>query len=191
MGFQLFDNRILAPLKCGTRYLSKAYTFVHFNYYEVTDFSNIKYLIIRKPYELLKSALHTEFILYKEMYGFEIDFDNFLDELMLKNYCAHWEYNMYEQMYWIYFKSGKKIKVIHLSNLTDFMKQEGYNMKYRKSNYDFHNYKNWINKDEFFNKLLKEFPTQMEILLEKVNIQTLFYNRITRHIIQKIKEPLI
>jgi len=191
MGFQLFDNRILAPLKCGTRYLSKAYTFVHFNYYEVTDFSNIKYLIIRKPYELLKSALHTEFILYKEMYGFEIDFDNFLDELMLKNYCTHWEYYMYEQMYWIYFKSNKKIKVIHLSNLTDFMKQEGYNMKYRKSNYDFHNYKNWINKDEFFNKLLKEFPTQMEILLEKVNIQTLFYNRIRRHIIQKIKEPLI
>jgi len=191
MGFQLFDNRILAPLKCGTRYLSKAYTFVDFNYYEVTDFSNIEYLIIREPYELLKSALHTEFILYKEMYGFEIDFDNFLDELMLKNYCTHWEYFMYEQMYWIYFKSNKKIKVIHLSNLTNFMKQNGYNMKYRKSNYDFHNYKNWINKDEFFNKLLKEFPTQMEILLEKVNIQTLFYNRITRHIIQKIKEPLI
>ena len=191
MGFQLFDNRILAPLKCGTRYLSKAYTFVHFNYYEVTDFSNIKYLIIRKPYELLKSALHTEFILYKEMYGFEIDFDNFLDELMLKNYCTHWEYYIYEQMYWIYFKSNKKIKVIHLSNLTDFMKQEGYNMKYRKSNYDFHNYKNWINKDEFFNKLLKEFPTQMEILLEKVNIQTLFYNRITKYTIEKIKEPLI
>ena len=183
MGFQLFDNRILVPLKCGTRYLSKAYTFVHFNYYEVTDFSNIEYLIIREPYELLKSALHTEFILYKEMYGFEIDFDNFLDELMLKNYCTHWEYYMYEQMYWIYFKSNKKIKVIHLSNLTDFMKQNGYNMKYRKSNYDFHNYKNWINKDEFFNKLLKEFPTQMEILLEKVNIQTLFYNRIRRHII--------
>jgi len=191
MGFQLFDNRILAPLKCGTRYLSKAYTFVDFNYYEVTDFSNIEYLIIREPYELLKSALHTEFILYKEMYGFEIDFDNFLDELMLKNYCTHWEYNMYEQMYWIYFKSNKKIKVIHLSNLTNFMKQNGYNMKYRKSNYDFHNYKNWINKDEFFNKLLKEFPTQMEILLEKVNIQTLFYNRITKYTIEKIKEPLI
>jgi len=191
MGFQLFDNRILAPLKCGTRYLSKAYTFVNFNYYEVTDFSNIEYLIIREPYELLKSALHTEFILYKKMYGFEIDFDNFLDELMLKNYCTHWEYYMYEQMYWIYFKSNKKIKVIHLSNLTDFMKQNGYNMKYRKSNYDFHNYKNWINKDEFFNKLLKEFPTQMEILLEKVNIQTLFYNRITKYTIEKIKEPLI
>ena len=191
MGFQLFDNRILAPLKCGTRYLSKAYTFVDFNYYEVTDFSNIEYLIIREPYELLKSALHTEFILYKEMYGFEIDFDNFLDELMLKNYCTHWEYFMYEQMYWIYFKSNKKIKVIHLSNLTNFMKQNGYNMKYRKSNYDFHNYKNWINKDEFFNKLLKEFPTQMEILLEKVNIQTLFYNRITKYTIEKIKEPLI
>jgi len=191
MGFQLFDNRILAPLKCGTRYLSKVYTFVDFNYYEITDFSNIEYLIIREPYELLKSALHTEFILHKELYGFEMHFGNYLDKLILENYCSHWSYYMYEQMYWIYFKSNKKIKVIHLSNLTDFMKQEGYNMKYTQSNYDFHDYKNWINRDEFFNKLLKEFPTQMEILLEKVNIQTLFYNKITKHTIQKIKEPLI
>ena len=191
MGFQLFDNRILAPLKCGTRYLSKAYTFVDFNYYEVTDFSNIEYLIIREPYELLKSALHTEFILHKELYGFEIHLSNYLDKLILENYSTHWTYSMYEEIYWMYFKSNKKIKVIHLSNLTDFMKQNGYNMKYLQYNYNFHIYKNWINKDDFFNKLLKEFPTQMEILLEKVNIQTLFYNRITKHTIQKIKEPLI
>jgi hypothetical protein len=94
-------------------------------------------------------------------------------------------------MYWIYFKNRKKIKVIHLSNLTDFMKQNGYNMKYIQSNYNFQDYKNWINIDDFFNKLLKEFPTQMEILLEKVNIQTLFYNRIPKYTIEKIKEPLI
>ena len=167
MAFQLFDNRILVPLKCGTRYISKAYTFVDFNCYETTDFSNIEYVIIREPYEQFKSALHTEYILYEEINGSEMDFGNYLDKLILENYCSHWTYHMYEQIYWIYFKSGKKIKVIHLSNLTDFMKQEGYNMKHIKSNYDFHDYKNWINRDEFFNKLLKEFPTQMEILLEK------------------------
>jgi hypothetical protein len=191
MGFKLFDNRILAPLKCGTRYLSKAYTFVNFNYYEVTDFSNIEYLIIREPYELLKSALHTEYILYEEINNSEINLSNYLDKLILINYCSHWSYYMYEQMYWIYFKNRKKIKVIHLSNLTDFMKQNGYNMKYIQSNYNFQDYKNWINIDDFFNKLLKEFPTQMEILLEKVNIQTLFYNRIPKYTIEKIKEPLI
>jgi len=191
MTFQLFDNRILAPLKCGTRYISKVYTPADFNYNEITDFSNIEYLIIREPYELLKSALYTEFILHKELYGFEMNFDNFLDELILTGYCIHWTYSMYEEIYWMYFKSDKKIKVIHLSNLTDFMKQEGYNMKYRESNYNFNEYKNSMSKNDFFNKLLEEFPTQMKILIEKVNIQTIFYDKITKHKIQKTKQLLI
>jgi hypothetical protein len=85
---------------------------------------------------------------------------------------------MYEIIYWIYLKHNKKIKIIHLSSLTDFIKKEGYEIKYEKSDYDWHTNDRWVSKDDFFNKLLEEFPTQMQILLKQSNKQTVLYNKI-------------
>jgi hypothetical protein len=184
MIFKLFDNRILAPLKCGTRYLSKVFEFVDFNYHTTIDFSNIEYLIIREPYEQLKSALHTEYMIHKDVYGYDMEFGDYLDKLILQNYCAHWTYDMYEQMCWMYIKSNKRIKIIHLSDLTNFIKNQGYTVKYKQSNYNFTDETNmkihgkeWVDKNYLFDKLLKEFGIQMQILLKKVDIQTMFYNK--------------
>lgn len=182
--FQLFDNRILAPLKCGTRYLSKAFEFVDFNYYTTVDFSNIEYLIIREPYEQFKSAFHTEYLIHKDVYKYDMDIGPYLDKIILMNYSSHWTYHMYEQLYWMYIKSNKRIKIIHLSDLTNFVKKEGYIMKYEQSNYNFTDETNmkifgkeWVSKDYLFNKLLKEYGVQMKIMLKKIDIQTIFYNK--------------
>jgi hypothetical protein len=91
---------------------------------------------------------------------------------------------MYEVMHWMYIKSNKKIKIIHLSSLTDFMKEEGYNIDYTPSDYNFNDSENWISKDKFFNKLLEEFPMQMEMLLKQIDEQTIFYNKIINNTIQ-------
>jgi hypothetical protein len=85
---------------------------------------------------------------------------------------------MYELIYWIHIKSNKKIKIIHLLSLNDFIKEQGYDVEYRPSDYIFNNYENWMSKDDFFNKLLKEFPTQMKILLKQTDKQNIFYNKI-------------
>ena len=91
---------------------------------------------------------------------------------------------MYEIMYWIYIKSNKKIKIIQLSSLTDIIKEEGYIMEYSESDYDFHLKENWISKDDFFKKLLEEFPTQMENLLKQSDKQTIFYNKLINNTIE-------
>jgi hypothetical protein len=190
MQFRLFDNRILTTPKCGTRYLSKKWSSIYFNSnkFNNTDwnildknFLNIQYLIIREPFEHFKTALHTEFYNHKDLYNYGIDLKNYLDKLVLGGNAVHWSYNMYQTMYWLYIKSNKKIKIIHLSFLTDFMKEQGFIIPYDPSNYTFSNYENWMSKDDFFNKLLEEFPTQMRVLLKQVDEQTIFYNKIVNN----------
>jgi hypothetical protein len=58
------------------------------------------------------------------------------------------------------------------------MKEQGFIIPYNPSDYTFNEYENWISKDDFFNKLLKDFPTQMQILLKQSDEQTVFYNKI-------------
>jgi hypothetical protein len=184
MWFAIFDNRILTTPKCGTRYLKQKWQTAIFHHNEVTDFSNIQVMIIREPFEHLKSALHTEFYNHFDIYAYPISLKFYLDKLILKKSIVHWSYNMYEIMYWMYVKSNKKIKIIHLSSLTNFMKEEGCNIEYTPSDYTFNDSKNWMSKDAFFNKLLEEFPTQMEILLKETDEQTIIYNKLINNTIE-------
>ena len=177
MKFVLFNNRILTTPKCGTRYLRQRWGGKAFTYYQITDFSNVKYMIVREPIEHLKTALHTEFYNHYDIYGYPINLNVYLDKLILSEKIEHWSYNMYEIMYWMYIKSNKKIKIIHLTSLTDIMKEEGHIVEYTPSDYNFNNNENWISKDDFFNKVLKDFPTQMGVLLEQSDKQSILYNK--------------
>jgi hypothetical protein len=177
MKFILFNDKILTTPKCGTRYLRQRWGGVPFEYNQTTDFSNIKYMIVREPFEHLKTALHTEFYNHKDTYGYPINLNVYLDKLILSKKSVHWSYHMYELMYWMYVKSNKKIKIMHLTSLTDIMKEEGHNVEYTSSDYNFNDYENWISKDDFFNKLLIDFPTQMKILLEQSDKQSILYSK--------------
>ena len=178
MKFILFNNKILTTPKCGTRYLRLRWSGELFDYNQNTDFSNVKYMIVREPIEHLKTALHTEFYNHVDIYGYPIDLKIYLDKLILKKEIVHWSCDMYQIIYWMYIKSNKQIKVTHLSSLTDIMKEEGHIVEYTPSDYTFNDNKNWINKDDFFNKLLKDYPIQMQVLLKQSNEQTIIYNKI-------------
>ena len=176
MKFILFNNKILTTPKCGTRYLRQRWGGEPFEYNQTTDFSNIKYMIVREPFEHLKTALHTEFLNHSNIYGYPINLNVYLDKLILNKKAVHWSYHMYEIMYWMYVKSNKKIKIMHLSSLTDIMKEEGHVIEYNPSDYNFNGNENWISKEDHFNKLLEEFPTHMEILLKQSDKQSILYN---------------
>jgi hypothetical protein len=184
MVFHLFDNKILTTPKCGTRHLRQVWGSEYLKYNEITDFSNIKYIIIREPFEHFKSALHTEFLWHTDMYGYPINLKVYFDKLLLKKNVVHWSYDMYEIMYWIYIKNNKKTEIIHLSSLTDLIKKEGKNINFNQSDYDFHLNENWISKEDFFNELLNNFPTQMQILLKQLDKQTIFYNKLINNTIE-------
>jgi mannose-6-phosphate isomerase-like protein (cupin superfamily) len=77
MRFLLFNDKILTTPKCGTRHLRQRWSFIAYRCNEIINFSNIEYLIIRKPIEHLKSALHTEFYNHESLYNYDIiDFSN-------------------------------------------------------------------------------------------------------------------
>jgi len=184
MVFHLFDKKILTTPKCGTRYLRQKWKTEIFNYNENVDFLNIKYMVVREPFEHLKTALHTEFFNHKDIYGYPINLKSYLDKLIVKKNIVHWSYDMYEIMYWIYIKSNKRIQIVHLASLTDFMEKEGYNIQYTPSDYTFNDYENWVNKNDFFNKLLNDFPEQIQILLKQSDKQTVFYNKLINNTIE-------
>jgi hypothetical protein len=184
MKFVLFNNKILTTPKCGTRYLRQRWGGKAFAYYQITNFSNVKYMIVREPIEHLKTALHTEFYNHQDIYGYPINLNVYLDKLILNKKVEHWSYNVYEVMYWIYIKSNKKIKIMHLTSLTDIMKEEGHIVEYIPSDYTFNDSENWMNKNDFFNKLLNDFPEQMQILLKQSDKQTILYNKLINNTLE-------
>jgi hypothetical protein len=102
MDIKLFDGRILAPSKCGTRHLRKIYTDVRFDI-NVHNINNISHIIIRNPYEHFESAIHTEYLNYTNSPQY---LDHIIYGAISNNGIGHWHPNTYQFLYSI-------VKVYH------------------------------------------------------------------------------
>ena len=134
MKFHIVNNEILVPLKCGSTYLERIYpdNIVDINYCDLPNLKGISTIIIREPFEHLQSALHTELLGWLQNNPAE----NFSTETMIpliNNFITnelnpygtnHWDVNYYEHLYKFWKRNRNTLKVIHLSDLTDFIKQK-------------------------------------------------------------------
>jgi len=120
---EINDLKIVAPLKCGTRWLldrAEKSSFVYIdNLKEETDSKTI--FLYREPNNHLISALHTDYIIN------ECDLNKTLDNLL--NYkSAHWRGDMYENIHraWTYnkFKMVNYLDISELINDYDFDKNK-------------------------------------------------------------------
>ena len=75
------------------------------------------------------------------------DFDIILDNLINDN-SAHWSPFLYRKIYEIWNKTP--FKFIHLDNLSDLFDNA---IDYNKSDYDSHEYPNYISKKDLINKI--------------------------------------
>jgi hypothetical protein len=142
MTFKIFNNQILAALKCGSTYLAKVYPNdikdVSYNSDDylllettgVYDMKNISTIIIREPFEHLQSALHTEilmwYLLNKESLSIETAtplIKNFITTDTNTHGTTHWDVNYYEILYNFWKDNKNTIKVVHLSDLSAFLKE--------------------------------------------------------------------
>ena len=145
MQFKVFNNEILTPHKCGTTYLEKVFpNDIQTADYRIKDSSfddkeyNMKIIstiIIREPFEHLQSALHTEiFSWYLSNPSESLSIDivtplikNFINTDDNQYGTTHWDVNYYEYLYKFWKGNRDLIKIIHISNLSPFLK-ERYNI---------------------------------------------------------------
>lgn len=175
MIIKLFNNKIFAPNKCGTRYLEEIFKY---EYYEFDNLPKLdeSYFIIREPFEHLKSALHTELLGYRKYKKLNKSFKRFLVDG--GNLTSHFSNILYKSIYHYKLKN-KNCKIIELKNLTEFVREMGYNIEYDSKKYNFiDREKDWVDKDIFYEELKLKFPNEISILENHIENEMKYYKKL-------------
>jgi hypothetical protein len=146
MHFKVFNNEILAPLKCGSTYLGMVYPngIIDVTHLDLPNLKGISKIVIREPFEHLQSALHTEILLWYALNPSEslsVDtatpiIERFINSDTNPLGTPHWDVNYYEHLYKFWKRSNGSIKIIHISNLTPFLK-ERYNVDVKHDKFSY------------------------------------------------------
>lgn len=180
MVIKIYNDTILTPVKCGTRYLDKIWEDkrVYSGHEKYLKFPKVKYIIVREPMSHLISALHTETLEWINRYTDKDDFYHQLGEFISEQGATHWCFPFYEYLYYYRNKHGKDIEVVKLENLTELLKKLGHNIEYTAEEYSFKNYEKWWTKEELFQILKDRYPKEINLLIKKVKVQTEYYNKL-------------
>lgn len=184
MVVDVYNGIYAVPGKCGSRYWSKTErynkwqipTLYRVDFYHDIFKENLKieYIIIRNPLSHFQSAIQTEVM---------IEFDN-VDEIyiILNRFRdsltggTHFHPEFCKLIYTMWHRSDFKLEVIDLSNLTNFLKTIGFNIRYRPEEFDFKNEHNYKSKEETWNRCMELFPNIMKEILSYVESDTYYYN---------------
>lgn len=178
------DNKILAPLKCGTRYLRTLglpFDTIDMNTNDWNSMPNIDWqmIVIRNPIEHLKSALQTELLnLYNGHRLWEgMTTKSVLDRFLSDGGCDHWNGVMYKKLYELWIHKNKSIKIIDLKDLSYFISTMGYYKPYDKQKFDFTNRSVWYSKETIIEMLEKNYSKQYEALINLMESDAIYYNK--------------
>ena len=185
MKFHVVNNEILVPLKCGSTYLERIYpnNIIDINYCDLPNLKGISTIILREPIEHLQSALHTELLgwlwenpneklLTETMIPL---INNFITHELNSYGTTHWDVHYYEHLYKFWKHNRNTLKVVHISDLTDFIKKEyeidiphnkfSYGIPARAGKFEYafttkQELAKWIEEKlpELWNELIKEIP---------------------------------
>lgn len=184
MNVKVYDNRIIAPCKCGTRYLDKIWDEWE-DTSELTIFVDEKkwksfsgYFIYRPPMEWFVSALHTEIINRKDTESV----DDILDRFLSPKGTTHWADKTLKGM-WELISSNRRIKPIPLSQLSVLVRKLGITPpKYDAKEYDFHYLEErWIPKETIIKDIERDYPIEWEWLMSCIEEEEVYYNKIANN----------
>jgi hypothetical protein len=200
MHFKLYDNKLLVPMKCGTRYLDLIFknNQVGFDLIELKQslfLPNITDMIIRPPMEHLVSALHTEILTAynntNENKDIPVDLSSIINEFCMYEKTdlqnTHWRYDTYEMLYWLWRRNKNNINIIELKDLSSYLEKLNIKKlpKYDLRDYDFHHQTNWCSKDELMLFIKTNYPEHWDNLMTQVEKADVFYNcLINKHLIE-------
>ena len=192
MTIKTYNNEtILAPLKCGTRFMDEIFkakdTGYNINELKRTlVLPKIQAIIIRPPLEHIVSALHTEII--NAHNNTEINPDEpvdilaILDSFLWKSphqtiQNTHWHRDLYETLYWLWRRNRNNIKIVNLKDLSTYLKSIGIKPpKHKKKDYNFSNLKNYCDVDEMVMFITNAYPDEWKNILRQIEHANVFYN---------------
>lgn len=216
MTYQIFDindYKILAPLKCGTRYLEmclgKPETTTSYMFKETLVNTKIKKIIIREPYEHMISALHTLILteiqenhlnksteiehndLNKQTIPYDDVFKKYFNQLNsinIEEQNGHWSNSIYKELYFYWRRNRGYVDILHLNDLTDFLKQEGFSkVKFKASDYNFNNYNYWCSKEDLMLFIMENYENEWVLLMLQIDESNIWYNRLMDKEVIEIK----
>jgi hypothetical protein len=204
-GLKIYHD-ILAPNKCGTRYL-KEYLLLNTNSKQHNNYSNnsisikniwnqghINWIIIRHPEEYLESALKTDLLYVWE----NSEENNIVEPITIDNYISkgtnHYINNLYKTLY-SYTLNHTNVKFVFLKDLSYFCLYKfpnKVNYKYDSAKYE--PYGNMSMDKKTIIEYVKEFyPSQWDDIRLNLKKEIFFYNKIIENCIffNKISNPPI
>jgi hypothetical protein len=162
------NGKILAPLKCGTRFMIE--TFGESNedigLGDLTRnlfLNGVEVIIIRPPYEHFESAVHTEILgAYNNNKGME-EVEEILQRFRYNHHtiesATHWSGHLYEHLYYYWRRNRKYLKVVELKNLSEYLVSEGIKIpEYNPDKYNFNHYGYWCSKEDLMYWVKTTFP---------------------------------
>ena len=192
MTIKTYNNEtILAPLKCGTRFMDAIFKAKDTGYsiHELKRtlfLPKVQAMIIRPPMEHIVSALHTEIInVYNNT---EINTDEPVDILaILDSFIwkgpqqmqqnTHWHRDLYEVLYWSWRRNRNNIKIVELKDLSTYLKSIGIKSpKHKKEDYNFSHFKNYCDVDEMVVFITNAYPDEWKNILRQIEHANVFYN---------------
>jgi hypothetical protein len=193
MNLNIYDNKIFAPLKHGTRFLSKIFpTYVHANTsnvyreYLVSPPKNPIWCIYRDPMEHLVSALHSE-IITMDTYG-DLTISDVMNKFTQLEGTMHWNTDILKDLYYTWDKVHKNgFNIVELKELSNLLIELGYNVpEYDYEEFQFHHLKGWVSKEDIVLMVQMDFPKEWEYLMSIVESENEFYYKLNN----KIRIPI-
>lgn len=206
MVVEIFNNNIAVPAKCGTRYFSKcvkspertsgymnrivsclpSQSDITFTKSEedspILDYNlwkSVEWLVVRDSYEWLKSALHTEIV---TCWNDREKMSNIIEEFISPGGNTHWCGLFFQKIHFLYRNHNiKRFKILQIDEITNFLFNMGYDIKYNKDEYSFLDTQNWKSKDEIVYLVQNEFPKEWEEMLNLIKKDKEYYEYVVNN----------
>jgi hypothetical protein len=192
MTINIFKEIFLVPPKCGSRFFEDIYGADDREYIDLFELKDskfidkIEFIVLRDPFEYMKSAIHTEFINFwnDEWKKGNITEEDVIDFISKPNSESHWHRHIFRELYLFILKFKKPPTIIMLDDLNHFVKNkidETYSNNFRKTKYDFSHSKIYISKDDLWNIYIKHnYPKEWEMFSKLLEGDMFFYDKLIK-----------
>jgi hypothetical protein len=188
MTINIFKEIFLIPPKCGSRFFEE-----HFGERKTVDLFKLKdsefidkiqYVVLRDPFEHLKSAVHTEFTSFfnsSDKKG-NVTEKDLLYHILKIDSQSHWHRHNFRELYLFILKFKKPPTIIMLDDLNHFIENvlnEKYSSGFNKTKYDFSEYLIYISKDDLWDIYIKNnYPEEFGMFYKLLQGDIFFWNKL-------------
>jgi hypothetical protein len=178
MVVDVYYGKIGVPAKCGSRYFDKTTPFwgngIRINFEQFYN-RNVKleWIIIRNPLTHLKSALQTEVM---ECIDDDNKIEKILNSFVSHSGGTHFHPKFCQNIYKVWYKTKFELKIVDLSNLSQFIEEQLHNIPYNSNEYDFTREETYKTKDVIWERCISLNPTLMDKLIQYTTIDIKYYN---------------